>query len=745
MKQTYSIIGMSCAACSAAVERVTKKIDGVTFSQVNLTTGKLNIEFDETKVHKDMIIQKVKRAGFDAVLDEDKLDAQVKETTQPRESKEEKVKVTFSLVFAFLLLYICMLPMVFGTAPLPTIIDMHHHPVNNAIVQMLLTLFIFFLGRKFFKRGIKALRYLKPNMDSLVTIGSITAFVYSLALTFTIDTNPHAIHNLYFESAGVVLALVMFGKYLESRSKKKTSLAISKLMELAPDEALVEVEGQLKSIKTKHIKVGDIIVITPGSRIPVDARVISGTSAVDESAMTGESLPVYKETGSEIVAGTLNQTGMLRASVTATGEHTKLFGIVKFMQDAQGKKAPIASLADKVAGVFVPLVIAIAVITSIAWLIAGKDIAFVLNVFVAVLVIACPCAMGLATPTAIVVATGKGASNGILIRNGEVLQKAKDVDVVLFDKTGTLTVGRPEIKSIHAIDGDENALLQLCAKLEQGANHPLSLAVLDEAKRRNLTIEPAPEELINIPGKGISATIEGGETILIGSQRLMEESAISIEPLKEAASFCESSGETLLFIAKDKALLGLISLSDSVKDGAKEAVEELQKLHLTVGMVSGDKKAAAESIAKKLGIDFAEAEVLPEDKAKIVEKYQKMGKKVMMVGDGINDAPALAQADVGVAIGNGTDIAIEAADIILMQEDLIKVKQAIHLSHISILNIKQNLFWAFFYNTVGIPIAAGLLTLFGGPLLNPVFAGLAMSLSSVSVVGNALRINAKKL
>lgn len=737
MKKVFVVEGMSCAACSSSVERVTRKLNGVSFSEVNLSTGRLSIEFDDSLVSIEDIIKKVERAGFKAHL--------YVENELVKKQEISLFAVISALASAFLLLYVCMLPMLFNGFRLPEIIDMHKSPVNNIILQVLLCVVIFISGRSFFKRGIKALWHLKPNMDSLVTIGSLTAFVYSLALSFGIKENPHIIHSLYFESAGVVLALVMLGKKLEARSREKTHAAITRLMELAPDVVSVERDGKIVKINTNDAVMGDVAIIKPGERIALDAIVISGFSAVDESMLTGESVPVDKEKGDEIFAGSLNKSGLIRAEVKAVGVATRLSSIIRFIQEAQGKKAPIASLADKLAGFFVPAVMLIAAVSALLWFLFGKDGSFIVNVFVSVLVVACPCAMGLATPTAIVVASGKAAGNGILIRNGEALQRLSETKLVLFDKTGTLTEGKLKLSRIYSNTLSEMELLRLCASAEAGSSHPLALAVVDEAKNRGIKDYGEILELSDISGKGIRAKISGFGEAVIGSERLMREMKVSFEGLEEELKKSEKNGESQLFFAKNFELVGFMGFKDELRKEALSLISELKKEGLKLGVVSGDRKSAVAAISRQLNLDFFEAEVLPEDKAKIVEKYQQMGYKTMMVGDGINDAPALVKADIGLAMGNGTDIAIDSADVILMRDEIMNIKRAIKLSRITIKNIKENLFWAFFYNILGIPLAAGVFSIFGGPLLSPAFAGLAMSLSSVSVVLNALRINIKKL
>lgn len=611
---------------------------------------------------------------------------------------------------------------------------------------MLLSMPILFIGRGFYARGLKTLWRRNPTMDSLVALGSGAALIYSIVMTYMLTDNPHLLHQLYYESAAIIVALVMLGKYLEARSTFKTTGAVRKLMALTPDTALKEgTDGTVIEVPTVQVHAGDVVLVHPGMRIPLDGAVISGYSSVDESMLTGESIPVEKTQGSNVIGGSFNNDGLLRIRITREGDDTTLASIIKFVQEAQGRKAPIAKLADQVSGVFVPIVIAIAVFSALAWWLTGKESGFVLNILVTVLIIACPCAMGLATPTAIVVATGMGARHGILIRNGEKLERAHNVDTVLLDKTGTITVGHPRVMYTEAVNMTEDELISLAASAERGSQHPLAKAIVEEAEARGVKLASSVNNLTNVPGAGVEALLNDGTEVLVGNEKLMGRRGVDISSLNLIAQERMSFGETLLFAAVDDALAGFISMADPVKEESIAAIAELKKMGIKTIMVSGDREAAANHAADITGVDGYEAEILPEGKAAIVEKYQKQGGVVMMVGDGINDAPALIAADVGCAIGSGTDIAIESADIILMRDDLMDVVRAIRLSRYTIRNIKQNLLWAFIYNTLGIPVAAGLLYIFGGPLLSPMFGALAMSLSSVSVVSNALRLRRKKL
>jgi len=562
-------------------------------------------------------------------------------------------------------------------------------------------------------------------------------------MTFLISDDPHTyVHNLYYESAAVVLTLVSLGKFLESRNMQKTKGAITALMRLAPDTAILAESG--REIPTKQLKAGDIVLIKPGARVPTDGVVTKGESSINEAMLTGESLPVEKNVGSEVIGGSVNQNGVLYVKVTRTGEDTTLSRIIRFVEDAQGKKAPISRTADKVAGIFVPAVIAIALAAAIAWAIAGQPFAFVLKVFTSVLVIACPCALGLATPTAIMVGTGLGARHGILIRSGEILEITHSVDTVVLDKTGTVTQGTPAVTSVLPYQTDADTLLRTAAAVEAVSSHPLADAITAYAAQQSLTDLPKPDTFENLSGRGLKATLSG-KTILAGNRRLLEEHHIDMTPLSAEAERLAAQGQTPMYFAEDSVLMGLISVADPVKETSAKAIAAMREQGIRTVLLTGDNHAAAEHIGSVVGVDQVIAEVLPEEKASVIQKLQSAGRKVMMVGDGINDAPALTQAEVGCAIGSGSDIAIESADIVLMRDDLQDVSRALRLSALTLRHIKQNLFWAFFYNIIGIPIAAGLLYLFGGALLSPMFAGAAMSLSSVCVVGNALRLGRAKL
>ena len=735
---------MHCAACSAAVERVTKKLPGVTVSEVNLPMNRLSIEYDETQTTSEMIIAKIEKAGFTATLRVEK--EEKKKNTQSngeKEIKKELHRLIASCVFSALLMIFSMGSMMLPNMPLPDIISPNTHPVNAALVQMLLAIPVMFIGKKFYISGFTSLFHGNPNMDTLVAIGSTASFIYSLVMTFLMSDNPHLIHNLYFESAAVVVTLVSVGKFLEEKNKQKTKSTVEGLLSLTPDTALLLEGENVREIPVSEVKTGDKILVKPGARIPVDGTVYEGAGSVDESMLTGESLPVEKSIGSEVIGGSVSVNGALYVTVTKTGRDTTLSKIIKFVEDAQGHKAPIAKIADKVAGVFVPIVIVISIISAAIWLICGKDISFALKIFTSVLVIACPCAMGLATPTAVIVGTGIGAENGILIRSGEALETASKTTTVVFDKTGTITAGKPSVSDIIT-NIDENELLALTYSVESISDHPLAKTVCQEAEGRGIRKIQNVSDFLNFSGSGVSATVNG-KRISVGNRRLCEENGIDISEFRETSIELASHGKMTMFVAENKKALGVIGISDTIKSEAAEVISKLKSMGIKTVLLTGDSKAAAEYIGKAAGIDSVIAEVLPTQKAEEVIKLQQAGEKVMMVGDGINDAPALVQADTGCAVGNGSDIAIDSADVVLMIEDLYDIVKAIKLSKLTIKNIKFNLFWAFLYNSLGIPVAAGVLYPFFEILLSPMIGAAAMSLSSLFVVGNALRLKTKKL
>lgn len=746
MKQEcYDITGMTCASCSAAVERVTRKMEGVQESNVNLATNKMTITYDESKVSPEDIIGRVEKAGFGAALEQIKEKEQEKEEKLEQEEAQHKIRqrVIGSIIFAVPLLYISMGHMLPFELPLPRILSMEENPFNYALAQLFLTVVVLIFGRKFYIVGFKTLFHGHPNMDSLVAIGTGSAFLYSLVMTIRIPFDAHAVHSLYYESAAVVVTLVMLGKYFESKSKGKTSEAIRKLMELAPDTAVRLKEGKEEEIPVEQVNKGDVLLVRPGSKIPLDGIVVRGVSSVDESMLTGESIPVEKETGAEVIGGSMNYNGALEMEVTHTGKDTTLAKIIRLMEEAQGRKAPISKMADVVAGYFVPAVLVIAVLAAVIWAVTGHPISFVLKIFVSVLVIACPCALGLATPTAIMVGTGLGASHGILFKSGEALEITHKAQAVVLDKTGTVTEGKPKVVQVISKTRSREELLWMAGACEVPSEHPLGKAIVEAAREQRGKL-PACEEFSSITGQGIHAVLEG-KSFWIGNAKLLKEKNFSAKDLEKEAEEIAAKGQTPMFVVIDGVLEGIISVADTVKETSRSAIDKIKKAGIKVYMLTGDNRRTAEYIGSQVHADEVIAEVLPQDKAAVVQKLQQEGKTVLMVGDGINDAPALAQADIGVAIGSGSDIAMESSDVVLMRSDLEDVYRAIKLSKATIRNIKENLFWAFAFNSCGIPVAAGLLYAFGGPLLNPMIAGLAMSFSSVFVVSNALRLKRLKL
>lgn len=731
----FKIEGMTCSACANRVERVTKKLDGVENSMVNFATEKLTIKVNEDEISYGDIKAAVDKAGYKLIKEE------VKDKEKQGEEKSEASKLLTrfisSLIFTVPLLIITMGHMV--GMHLPSIIDPMTNPLNFALIQLILTLPVMIAGYKFYKVGLKNLVKLSPNMDSLISIGTLAAFIYGIFAIYKIMQGDHeyAMH-LYFESAAVILTLITLGKYLEAVSKGKTSQAIKALMGLAPKTATIIRDNKEIVVPVEEVIVGDIVLVKPGEKLPVDGEVIEGNTSIDESMLTGESIPVEKSMGSSVIGASINKTGFIKYKATRVGRDTALAQIVKLVEDAQGSKAPIAKLADVISAYFVPVVIGLAIIASVGWLIAGETPIFSLTIFIAVLVIACPCALGLATPTAIMVGTGKGAENGVLIKGGEPLETTYKLKTIVFDKTGTITEGKPKVTDIITNGESEEEILILAASAEKGSEHPLGEAIVKDAEEKGLSLKII-DKFNAIPGHGIEVEIDK-KSILLGNKKLMMEKNINIRSLDETSNRLASEGKTPMYIAIDGNAAGIIAVADTVKANSKNAIESLHKMGIKVAMITGDNKRTADAIAKQVGIDIVLSEVLPEDKANEVKKLQVDGNRVGMVGDGINDAPALAQADIGIAIGSGTDVAIESADIVLMRSDLMDVISAIKLSKATIKNIKENLFWAFGYNVLGIPVAMGVLHIFGGPLLNPMIAAGAMSLSSVSVLLNALRL-----
>lgn len=739
-KVTVPIGGMTCAACARRVEKSISRLDGVINVNVNLATEKATVEYDTKKVRLSVIKQAIEKAGYKALeiekntVDEDKL----------RKQKEIRIlwiKFAISAAFGLPLLYFAMTPMLsWWPFPIPEALEPMKYPLRFAVLQLCLVIPIIGAGYKFYTIGFKSLLKGSPNMDSLVALGTSSAVIFSLYNTYRIIKGDHmAVESLYYETAGVIITLILLGKSLEAVSRGKTSEAIKKLMGLAPKTAIVIHDDNEIEVPIDEVEIGDIILVKPGEKIPVDGEIVEGNTSIDEAMLTGESLPVDKKPGDKVYAASINKNGMIKFKATKVGADTALAQIIKLVEDAQGSKAPIAKMADIVSGYFVPIVCAIALTAFIIWLLSGQSLAFSLKIFISILVIACPCALGLATPTAIMVATGKGAENGILIKSGEALETAHKINTIVFDKTGTITEGKPEVTDIIAADGvKKERLLRIAASAEKGSEHPLGEAIINKAKA--LRLEPVEVNSFEaVPGHGIEAVIDG-INVLVGNSKLMDAKGISLEIMKEMSDRLAQEGKTPMYVAMDNKLSGIIAVADVVKENSIKAIKKLQSMGIEVAMITGDNIKTADAIAKQVGIDRVLAEVLPQDKASEVKKLQAEGKKVCMVGDGINDAPALAQADIGIAIGSGTDVAIESADIVLMKSDLMDVPTAIHLSKSTIRNIKQNLFWAFGYNSAGIPVAAGILHIFGGPLLNPIFAAAAMAFSSVSVVSNALRL-----
>ncbi|MFI3685892.1 heavy metal translocating P-type ATPase [Vagococcus fluvialis] len=736
----YDIVGMTCASCSQTIEKVINKLDGVQSASVNLATEKMVVDFNPSELSSNDIMEAVKNSGYSA---KESL-SQEAQADLDKEKKEKHIKRMWSrfwqsAVLTVPLLYIAMGEMV--GLPIPEMIHPMVYPERFALLQLALTIPVLIIGRPFFIVGFRALFKGHPNMDSLVALGTSAAALYSLYGTIMVLLGDHHFAmNLYYESAAVILTLITLGKYFEAVSKGKTSEAIKKLMGLAPKTAIVIRDGVETEISVDDVVLGDVIVVKPGDKIPVDGVIVSGTSAVDESMLTGESIPIEKKAGDKVIGASINKNGSFQFEATKVGKDTTLSQIIKLVEDAQGSKAPIAQLADKVSGVFVPIVIVLAILSGIAWYFLGQESwVFALTITISVLVIACPCALGLATPTAIMVGTGKGAENGVLIKSGDALETTHKIETIVFDKTGTITEGKPVVTDILVTGSlSKDDFLLLAASAEKGSEHPLGEAIVLAAEEQGMTFKEI-DHFVAIPGHGIEVEIEK-ETFILGNKKLMLEKQIDLLDFEEESNRLAKEGKTPMYIANSHELLGIIAVADTIKESSLKAIEKLHRMGLEVAMLTGDNKRTAEAIAKQVGIDRVLSEVLPEDKANEVKKLQQEGKKVAMVGDGINDAPALAQADIGIAIGSGTDVAIESADIVLMRSNLMDVPTAIELSHATIKNIKENLFWAFLYNTLGIPVAMGLLYLFGGPLLNPMIAGAAMSFSSVSVLLNALRL-----
>lgn len=744
-KKEYKLSGMTCAACAMTVEMAVKDLETVEDVSVNLATERLSL-LPKAGFDSQQVLDAVAEAGYQAEEKGKDRPSDVSEEAEIKAQKLQKKKqeLLILLLTALPLLYISMGSMV--GLPLPSFLDHMKHPLVFVLSQLLLTLPAVWIGRGFYQRGFRNLIKRHPNMDSLIAVGTSAAFFYSLYSVSQVFLGHHPfVHQLYFESVAVIIALVLLGKYLESSAKGRTSQAIQSLLELVPSQATVIRYGEAVTIDTEDIRVGDIIRIKPGERMPVDGLVIEGQTFVDESMMTGESVPIEKKVGDTITSATINQNGSIDYQATRVGSDTTLAQIVRLVEEAQGSKAPIAALADKISLYFVPIVLGLATLSALGWyFLAGESLSFSLSIFVAVLVIACPCALGLATPTAIMVGTGKGAENGILIKSGQALEAAYQLDTIVLDKTGTITVGKPSLTDLVPLGAfNRSDLLQLIASAEQHSEHPLAQAILEAAEEEGLDLLPV-SHFEAMVGRGLSAQVEGKQ-LLVGNESLMKEKNIDSSVFQEQLLELSQEGKTAMFVAVDGWLAGILAVADEMKSSSLSAVQKLQSMGLEVIMLTGDREETATAIAQKAGIQKVIAGVLPDGKATAIKNLQEAGKRLAMVGDGINDAPALVQAAVGIAIGSGADVAIESADVVLMHSDLQDVVKAIKLSQATIRNIKENLFWAFAYNTLGIPIAMGLLHLFGGPLLNPMLAGLAMSLSSVSVVANALRLGRFKM
>ena len=744
-KLELQIDGISCQACVAKIERKLSKTNGVERALVNISNNMANIDYDEKEIKASEIMETIEKLGYTPRKKED-LKEKDESIKNEKKLKMELLKSKIVIVLSFFIMYISMGHML--GVPLPKIFDPMINPNNFVGVQFLLTLIVMIIARRFYVVGFKQLFKLSPNMDSLIAVGTSSAFLYSVYISSKIFSGEiHLVHSLYYESAAMIIAFIMLGKYLETLSKGKASEAIKKLINFQAKKANLIRDNQIVEVDIEEISKGDIVFIKPGEKIPVDGIIIEGYSTIDEAMLTGESIPVEKTVNDKIFSGSINKDGILKVSVEATEKETLIHKIAKLVEDAQMTKAPIAKLADKVSLIFVPTVILIAIISSLVWAIAikynfvminEKPFEFILTIFISILIIACPCSLGLATPTAIMVATGKGAELGILIKSGEALEKLNTVDTIIFDKTGTLTQGQPKvIDVVKLFDVSQDEILKIAASLEKNSEHPLGKAIYNEAKDKNLDLYET-ENFKNIVGQGIIAEIENKKYFLGNRKLLIENNIFNFD--EEKISEFEQEGKTVILVADSSKLFGFITLADTIRDDSVELIKKLKLEKIKTYMLTGDNEKTAKIIAEQLGIDEIFAEVSPEDKYLKVRELQEQNKKVLMVGDGINDSPALAQADVGMAIGSGTDIAIESAEIVLMGKKMETIITSIKLSQATIKNIKQNLFWAFFYNACGIPIAAGVLYILTGHLLNPMIAGLAMGLSSVSVVTNALRL-----
>lgn len=742
-KETFVIDGMTCAACVLNVENAVKKLDGIESAVVNLTTEKMTVDYDPALVDDAKIEKAVADAGYGATVFDP-------ETAKSQEERDDEAtnrmwhKFLMSAIFSVPLLYISMGSMM--GMWVPNMISPHSHPMTFTLLQLVLTLPVMYFGRRFYVNGFRSLFKGHPNMDSLVAIATAAAFVYSLYSLYHVSLgHAHHVHDLYFESVAVILTLITLGKYFETLSKGRTSDAIKKLMTLSAKEATVIRHGQELSLPIEEVVLGDVIIVKPGEKIPVDGVVLSGQSAIDESMLTGESIPVEKQVDDKVFGASINGQGSITMRAEKVGDETLLAQIIKLVEDAQQTKAPIAKIADRVSGVFVPVVMVIALVTGLFWyFVMGESFIFAMQTAIAVLVIACPCALGLATPTAIMVGTGRAAENGILFKRGDTLENAHHLDTIVFDKTGTITQGKPQVINVFAYGPEnEQCLLAQVASIEKLSEHPLSLAIVEKAAADRLDLL-AIENFTSLTGFGLQADI-AGQIISVGNDKLMLQKEVDLTASREAVQSATALGQTPIYVARGNELIGLITVADQVKEDSKQTVAKLQEKGIDVVMLTGDNAKTAQAIAQQVGIKNVISQVLPDQKSKAIQDLQSQGKKVGMVGDGINDAPALATADIGIAVGSGTDIAIESADIILMKPEISDVIKALTISRLTIRIIKENLFWAFIYNVLAIPVAMGVLHLFGGPLLNPMIAGFAMGFSSVSVVLNALRLKYIKI
>lgn len=762
MKEKFDVTGMTCSACSSRVEKCVSKLEGVEEVTVNLLTNSMQVKYDENVLEEQGIIDAVVHAGYGASPARESSgfaggskgapagQAQRQQGENGKNPVQEhleymKKRTFWSFVFLIPLMYVSMGHMI--GAPLPGFLHGMVNAVAFAMTQFLLCLPVLYINRGYFTKGFSTLLHGAPNMDTLIAVGSAASLVYGIFAIYRMgyglgvqdmELVERYLHDLYFESAVMILALINIGKYLEARSKGKTSQAIEKLMDMAPKTAFVERDGMVLEIPAEEILPGDVLQVKPGSSVPADGVILEGSTSVDQAAITGESIPVQKNPGDSVIAATMNKAGFFRMKATKVGKDTTFAQIIRLVEDASASKAPIAKMADKIAGVFVPVVMAIALITGIAWVIAGAEFEFALSCAISVLVISCPCALGLATPVAIMVGTGKGAENGILIKSGEALEVTHNIQSVVLDKTGTITQGTPEVTDIQAFSVTKEELLKIAGALEKKSEHPLAEAVLKKAEEEKILL-PEVQGFQAVPGKGIQGNIQGIQ-YYAGNLKFMEEQQIDTRNVKNQIESLAEEGKTPLIFATEEQVLGILAAADVVKPTSAQAIRELKKLGIQVIMLTGDNERTAKAIQKQLELDTVIAEVLPQDKEREVAKLQAEGKTVAMVGDGVNDAPALARADVGIAIGAGTDVAIESADIVLMKNDLLDVVTAVGLSKAVIRNIKENLFWAFFYNACGIPLAAGLLYPMFGLKLSPMFGAAAMSLSSLFVVSNALRL-----